>query len=1056
MQSQGLAQRGVQPLGRPLRGRRRPVVAPVAAPGGASTSGRLDYAPSPEPSLLRAELLAPGASDAPWVRPAPQTYTRPSVRESGTLRPAAEWYPAWMRYRRREDNYMFWQDKFSRCALDIPPIEKRWTVFSSLWYLVMELKFFGTPPALRFLAHLAWRRVLGAAYAAHKALVLWQAKVDAGLAARATGGRVSTFSRAMALRRLHWRNSLLGEALYLVNVAKTGRVHLLPPEKRPPQRPTMFWFARPGLAARQRRPLAPAPSPGPLRAGGGAGARVAAPERQAQPAAAGPGFTPSKVAIFVEPSPFSHISGMKNRFESLIKNLREAGDEVMVVTPDRTPPKEFCGARVVNVLGFKLPFYKSATLLLSLGLSARVLFYLLRQRPQVIHVSTPGVMCFAAVLYARLLAVPLVMSYHTHIPEYIPRYTWRGLVAPMWSIIRWCTRRADLTLVTSKAMKDELTRNKCRARSIEVWQRGVDTDVFNPRHKCAAMRARMTDGHPEAPLLVYVGRLGAEKNTEALKDILLQVPGARLALVGDGPQRAELERMFKGMPVKFMGMMSGEALSQAYASADVFVMPSETETLGFVVLEAMASGVPVVAVAAGGLTDILTQPGTTGLLYAPGDYAAAAAHVRALLADPGAAARIAAAGRREVELFGWSSATRVLREKQYARAVRLSVGKRRFWVLALRIGLARLGRALLGLVAAAWQAVVAALDYARPFRPSPPPPAAARRSRGALVRAGRAQGPLRAPVAQPCSRRGTVARVSLRPGETPEQAQERRMRESARVEERVVNVATAADWDAATAAAGDKLVVLEVESERLCQTGLEEEAELQWKADQAAAMAPCQGIKHTFARIARECTDVTFLSLNADDPDAAGLLDQLSIDVIPSVQFWRAGKLLWEHRGVNQLERDLGEGVLYFGDSAAGGVHASEHVTELHSQADLDAFVGGAEERVLTVVDVSVSSASPCIHIFPAVLALARSFKGYATFGRLMGDGGPDAAAVVARYNVVEVPTFLFFKGGREVARHVGSSRGDLIGRILQIQSEFGVAPPPPPKPAGAVPRRRR
>jgi sulfoquinovosyltransferase len=109
--------------------------------------------------------------------------------------------------------------------------------------------------------------------------------------------------------------------------------------------------------------------------------------------------------------------------------------------------------QVVNVLGFKLPFYKSATLLLSVGLSVRVMWYLWRQRPDVIHVSTPGILCFAAVLYARLLAVPLVMSYHTHIPEYIPRYTWSGLVAPMWSIIRWCTRRADLTLVTSKAMK---------------------------------------------------------------------------------------------------------------------------------------------------------------------------------------------------------------------------------------------------------------------------------------------------------------------------------------------------------------------------------------------------------------------------------------------------------------------------------------------------------------------------------------------------------------------------------------------------------------------------
>lgn len=109
--------------------------------------------------------------------------------------------------------------------------------------------------------------------------------------------------------------------------------------------------------------------------------------------------------------------------------------------------------QVLNVLGMRLPFYNSPTLLLSIGLSVRVFWNLLRMKPDVIHVSCPGVIVFAAVLYSRLLGTPLVVSYHTHIPHYIPRYTWSGLVAPMWSIIRWCTRRADLTLVTSKIMK---------------------------------------------------------------------------------------------------------------------------------------------------------------------------------------------------------------------------------------------------------------------------------------------------------------------------------------------------------------------------------------------------------------------------------------------------------------------------------------------------------------------------------------------------------------------------------------------------------------------------
>ena len=121
--------------------------------------------------------------------------------------------------------------------------------------------------------------------------------------------------------------------------------------------------------------------------------------------------------------------------------------------------------------------------------------------------------------------------------------------------------------------------------------------VFHPRFRSEAMRSRLTGGHPEAPCVVHVGRLGAEKNIGALKEVLALLPkGSRLAVVGDGPARQELEEHFKGTDTVFLGMLQGEELSAAYASGDVFVMPSETETLGFVVLEAMSSGVPVVAV----------------------------------------------------------------------------------------------------------------------------------------------------------------------------------------------------------------------------------------------------------------------------------------------------------------------------------------------------------------------------------------------------------------------------------------------------------------------------
>eukprot|EP01024_Parvocaulis_polyphysoides_P067884 TRINITY_DN8196_c1_g2_i1.p1 TRINITY_DN8196_c1_g2~~TRINITY_DN8196_c1_g2_i1.p1 ORF type:complete len:486 (+),score=63.09 TRINITY_DN8196_c1_g2_i1:36-1493(+) len=423
-----------------------------------------------------------------------------------------------------------------------------------------------------------------------------------------------------------------------------------------------------------------------------------------------------KIAIFVEPSPFSHVSGMKNRFQQLIKHLREEGDDVTVFTPDQAPPKQFCGARVVGLFGIPLPFYNCPTLLLSLGVGLNVIQQLIVNRPDIIHVSTPGIVVFAAMLYARLLSVPLVVSYHTHIPKYIPQYTWKALAKPlqygMWLVIRFCTSMADLTLVTSLAMKKELAKNKCRAKKIEVWQRGVDTQEFNPKYRCQEMRNKMTDGYPEAPLLVYVGRLGAEKNLAALSKVLDAIPNARLALVGDGPVREELEKHFERYPVKFMGLLKGEELSKAYASADIFMMPSESETLGFVVLEAMASGVPVVAVAAGGITDILNQHGVTGMLYKSGDYKQAIELTRQLIEDKELRNRIGAGGRLEVEKWGWKAATKRLRNLQYARAIKFRKACRRLAAFAQKIALLRLFKIIVGSILSVFIAMARALGLA--------------------------------------------------------------------------------------------------------------------------------------------------------------------------------------------------------------------------------------------------------------------------------------------------------------------------------------------------------
>ncbi|GMQ02957.1 hypothetical protein CsSME_00048959 [Camellia sinensis var. sinensis] len=117
---------------------------------------------------------------------------------------------------------------------------------------------------------------------------------------------------------------------------------------------------------------------------------------------------------------------------------------------------------------------------------------------------------------------------------------------------------------------------------IRLWNKGVDSESFYPKYRSQEMRMRLSNGEPERPLIVHVGRLGVEKSLDLLKSVMDLIPEAQIAFIGDGPYREDLEKLFSGMPAVFTGMLGGEELSQAYASGDVFVMPSESETLGHI------------------------------------------------------------------------------------------------------------------------------------------------------------------------------------------------------------------------------------------------------------------------------------------------------------------------------------------------------------------------------------------------------------------------------------------------------------------------------------------
>jgi glycosyltransferase involved in cell wall biosynthesis len=180
------------------------------------------------------------------------------------------------------------------------------------------------------------------------------------------------------------------------------------------------------------------------------------------------------------------------------------------------------------------------------------------------------------------------------------------------------------------------------------------------------MRSQLSQGNPEAPLLLYVGRLSAEKAIDEIKPVLMAIPTARLALVGNGPHRGDLERYFADTNTYFAGYMGGTTLGEAYASADAFVFPSRTETLGLVLLEAMAAGCPVVAAASGGIPDIV-QDGINGYLFDPKDQTGAVTATQRLLSNPQERETFRHNARAEAERWSWSAATQQL--QQYYRGV---------------------------------------------------------------------------------------------------------------------------------------------------------------------------------------------------------------------------------------------------------------------------------------------------------------------------------------------------------------------------------------------------
>jgi glycosyltransferase involved in cell wall biosynthesis len=361
-----------------------------------------------------------------------------------------------------------------------------------------------------------------------------------------------------------------------------------------------------------------------------------------------------KIAFFTETF-LPKVDGIVTRLTKTVQHLVAAGDEVLIFCPEGAP-ETYGGARVVGVPAMPLPLYPELKLALPRPAVSEALD---RFAPDVVHVVNPAVLGLGGIWLAKSRGYPLVASYHTHLPKYLEHYGMGMLEPLLWELLKAAHNQALLNLCTSTAMVEELAGKGIQ--NTALWQRGVDTELFTPHLANQEMRQRLHGNHDDTGhLLLYIGRLSAEKQIERIRPVLEAMPQTRLALVGDGPYRQQLERIFEGTATTFVGYLAGEELASAYASGDAFLFPSSTETLGLVLLESMAAGCPVVGANRGGIPDIVSD-GVNGCLYDPDQSESLITAVQRLLGNGDTRQQLRTAARQEAERWGWAGATEQLR-----------------------------------------------------------------------------------------------------------------------------------------------------------------------------------------------------------------------------------------------------------------------------------------------------------------------------------------------------------------------------------------------------------
>lgn len=351
------------------------------------------------------------------------------------------------------------------------------------------------------------------------------------------------------------------------------------------------------------------------------------------------------------------VNGVARTIEHMARVARNREKDLTVISCVGQPPAADYSLRNFQPVGeFNTPEYDQQPVCVPPMLE--MLEYLESRRFSELIISTPGLVGLTGLAAGRLMGLRLVGIYHTDFPQYVGMLTDDEMLSSMtWRYMHWFYDQMDMIFVPSEVYRRQLADGGIDESKLRILGRGVDLERFNPAHRDTDFWRR--HGLDDGVTFVYVGRVSQEKNIRRLLDAFCNLPmvgvPVRLAIVGDGPSLDELRRQYRRRDIVFTGFLDGDELAQAYASADVSVFPSTTDTFGNVVLEAAASGLPAIVTDKGGPQELVSH-GRTGLVIEADTPGSLREAMRELAADAARRRTLGAAARLAATRHGWESA----------------------------------------------------------------------------------------------------------------------------------------------------------------------------------------------------------------------------------------------------------------------------------------------------------------------------------------------------------------------------------------------------------------